>query len=70
MQSPPLDPPVSDTAPTDRILTGYDQQHLITYVRLLDTDAKGRPARNGKYQPNYHQRSRRHFLDLEIKAGQ
>ena len=30
MQSPPLDPPVADTAPTDRVLTGYDEQHLVT----------------------------------------
>jgi hypothetical protein len=36
MQPPPLDPPVADTAPTDAILTGYDEQHVVTYVRLLD----------------------------------
>jgi hypothetical protein len=41
MQSPPLDPPVSDTAPTSGVLTGYDEQHLITYLRLLDADAEG-----------------------------
>jgi hypothetical protein len=41
MQSPPLDPPVSDVAPTDRNLTGHDQQHLVTYLRLLDADAEG-----------------------------
>jgi hypothetical protein len=28
-------PPVSDVAPSDRYLTGYDQQHLVTYLRLL-----------------------------------
>jgi hypothetical protein len=38
MQSPPPDPPVSDTAPTERILTAYDEQHLVTYLRLLDAE--------------------------------
>jgi hypothetical protein len=41
MQSPPLDPPVSDTAPNAAILTGYDEQHLVTYLRLLDAEAEG-----------------------------
>ena len=38
---PPLDPDVSDTAPFDPVLTVYDEQHLITYLRLLDADAQG-----------------------------
>jgi len=41
MQTPPLDPPVADAAPTSRVLTGYDEQHLITYLRLLDAESKG-----------------------------
>jgi len=41
MESPPLNPPVEDIAPTAAILTGYDEQHLVTYVRLLDADAEG-----------------------------
>jgi hypothetical protein len=41
MQSPPPDPPVSDVAPADRNLTGYDEEHLVTYLRLLDADAEG-----------------------------
>ena len=41
MKSPPLDPPVSDGAPSDAILTMYDQQHLVTYLRLLDAEAEG-----------------------------
>ena len=41
MQTPPLDPPVSDSAPTDSILTAYDEQHLVTYLRLLDAEAAG-----------------------------
>jgi hypothetical protein len=41
MDKRPLDPPVSDTAPTEPVLTGYDEQHLVTYLRLLDADAEG-----------------------------
>jgi len=35
------DMPVSDEAPEDSILTGYDEQHLAIYLRLLDADAEG-----------------------------
>jgi hypothetical protein len=41
MQSPPLDPPVADTAPCSPALTGYDEQHLITYLRILDAQFYG-----------------------------
>jgi hypothetical protein len=41
MQKPPLDPDVADTAPSDSALTIYDEEHLITYLRLLDADAEG-----------------------------
>jgi len=41
MQKPPLDPDVADTAPSDSVLTVYDEEHLITYLRLLDADAAG-----------------------------
>ena len=41
MGKPPLDPPVADSAPSDATLTRYDQEHLITYLRLLDADAEG-----------------------------
>ena len=41
MAKTPLDPPVSDTAPAEPVLTGYDEQHLVTYLRLLDADAEG-----------------------------
>nr|WP_283811388.1 DUF2285 domain-containing protein [Bradyrhizobium uaiense] len=40
MQNPPLDPDVNDAAPTDSILTPYDQEHAVTYMRLLDADAE------------------------------
>jgi hypothetical protein len=39
-QKPPLDPDVADTAPSDSVLTIYDEEHLITYLRLLDADAQ------------------------------
>jgi hypothetical protein len=45
MQKPPLGPDVADTAPSDSVLTGYDEEHLITYLRLLDADAKGADRR-------------------------
>jgi hypothetical protein len=41
MQSPPPDPLISDVAPADRSSTGYDQQHFVTYLLLLDADAEG-----------------------------
>jgi Uncharacterized conserved protein (DUF2285) len=41
MQTPPLDPDVADSAPDDPVLTPYDEQHLVTYWRLLDADAAG-----------------------------
>jgi hypothetical protein len=41
MHPSPLDPSVSDVAPSDNILTGYDEQHLVTYLRLLDAEAEG-----------------------------
>jgi Uncharacterized conserved protein (DUF2285) len=41
MKKPPLDPDVADTAPTDSMFTVYDEEHIITYLRLLDADAEG-----------------------------
>jgi hypothetical protein len=41
MQTPPLDPEVADSAPDDPVLTVYDEQHLVTYWRLLDSEADG-----------------------------
>ena len=40
MQKPPLDPDVVDTVAPDSVLTTYDEEHLITYLRLLDADAQ------------------------------
>ncbi|WP_024511989.1 DUF2285 domain-containing protein [Bradyrhizobium sp. ARR65] len=39
MQTSPLEPDVADWAPTDARLTSYDEQHLVTYWRLLDAEA-------------------------------
>ena len=41
MPETPLDPPVSDQAPDGDALTDYDQEHFVTYLRLLDADAEG-----------------------------
>jgi hypothetical protein len=41
MRKPPLNPDIADVAPTDLTLTPYDEQHLITYLRVLDADAEG-----------------------------
>jgi hypothetical protein len=37
----PPAPPVADVAPDADVLTRYDEQHLVTYLRLLDADAEG-----------------------------
>jgi hypothetical protein len=41
MRKPPLDPDVADVAPADSALTVYDEEHIITYLRLLGADAAG-----------------------------
>ena len=41
MAQRPLDPSVADEAPHATALTGYDEQHAITYLRLLDAEAEG-----------------------------
>lgn len=41
MRKPQLTPSVSDRAPADPTLTAYDEQHLVTYMRLLDAQAQG-----------------------------
>jgi hypothetical protein len=41
MQKPPLDADVADLAPMSPVLTGYDKQHLVTYLRLLDAAEDG-----------------------------
>jgi len=41
MQTPPLNPEVADTAPSNSVLTVYDEERVIIYLRLLDADAQG-----------------------------
>jgi len=41
MHELPLDPDVADAAPTDLLLTAYDHEHIVTYLRLLDANAEG-----------------------------
>src|SRR5690606_30083829 len=35
-----LDPDVDDVAPTGDQITSYDEQHFVTYLRLLDAKAE------------------------------
>jgi Uncharacterized conserved protein (DUF2285) len=35
---PRLDPEIADLAPNEPTLMPYDQQHVVTYVRLLDAE--------------------------------
>jgi hypothetical protein len=39
MPKPLLDPTIADMAPAEPVLTGYDELHLVTCLRLLDADA-------------------------------
>ncbi|WP_082905421.1 DNA -binding domain-containing protein [Bradyrhizobium centrolobii] len=41
MKKPASDPDVADVAPSESVLTTYDEQHLVTYWRLLDAEADG-----------------------------
>ncbi|SMF81747.1 hypothetical protein SAMN06265365_1411 [Tistlia consotensis] len=36
-----LDPEIADDAPWADEITSYDEDHFITYLRLLDADAEG-----------------------------
>jgi hypothetical protein len=38
---PKLDPDVDDQAPTGPDITVYDEEHFVTYLRLLDAQADG-----------------------------
>jgi len=35
-----LDPDVDDLAPSADVITAYDEQHFVTYLRLLDAKAE------------------------------
>ena len=49
MQKPPRDPDVADVGPSDSVLTVYDEEHVITYLRLLDADAQGADWREDRH---------------------
>ena len=72
---PPLDPDVADLAPAVPALTPYDQEHAITYLRMLDADAEGADWREVSrivlhIDPDHDvQRARRAF-DSHLRARQ
>ncbi|EGP10331.1 hypothetical protein CSIRO_0108 [Bradyrhizobiaceae bacterium SG-6C] len=37
----PLDPDVADAAPNESAMTTYDEQHVVTYIRLLQAESEG-----------------------------
>lgn len=41
MKEPPVDPDVADVAPNETALTAYDEQHIVTYIRLLQAQGEG-----------------------------
>lgn len=41
MSGPSLDPDVADIAPNEPVLTAYDEQHVVTYIRLLQAEGQG-----------------------------
>jgi hypothetical protein len=41
MKKPPLDQDIADLAPADSALTAYDEEHLVTYLPMLDADEGG-----------------------------
>jgi len=43
-----MPPDVADLAPSDPVLTAYDQEHAVTYMRLLDADAEGADWHEGR----------------------
>jgi hypothetical protein len=41
MQGPPLNPDCADVAPAEPGLTAYDEEHAVTYLRMLDAHEEG-----------------------------
>jgi hypothetical protein len=41
LSKPSLDQIIADLAPTEPVLTSYDRENSVTYLRLLDADAEG-----------------------------
>ncbi|WP_338156375.1 DUF2285 domain-containing protein [Bradyrhizobium elkanii] len=40
-QIPRLDPNVADLAPAGPVPTSYDEEHVVTYIRLLQAEGEG-----------------------------
>ena len=41
MRETTLNPSIADQAPTDPVLTTYDEEHALVYIGLLDAEADG-----------------------------
>ena len=41
MAQPELSPPIADKVPWSDSITDYDEQHFVTYLRLLDAEQEG-----------------------------
>ena len=41
MNRPTVDPNVADVAPNESAMSTYDEQHVVTYMRLLQADSEG-----------------------------
>ena len=41
MKTPAFDPQIADVAPNGPAPTAYDEEHMITCMRVLDADQKG-----------------------------
>ncbi len=39
--NPPLDPLCAEIAPAEPLLTPYDHEHAVTYLRMLDAHSEG-----------------------------
>jgi hypothetical protein len=74
MKNPPANPDVADIAPTDAVLTVYDEEHVTTYLRMLDADAEGADWREVAQlvlhidPEREHDRARRAFDSHLIRA--
>jgi hypothetical protein len=58
MKEPQLNPQVADFAPAGPALTAYDEEHIITYLRLLDADNEGSVSGRAAHRPRHRDRPR------------
>jgi hypothetical protein len=65
MARPQRDPPVADRAPSAEVLTAYDNDHLVIYLRLEGgRSQQGEPARHPRLSIPSGKRSPRAFEDF------